>query len=76
MNRLIRKTITGANRPANGQDITLHMIRTIISCVYPNVEVTAGQGALVANALAALPLAIAFNEIATITLANITVTAV
>lgn len=68
--------LTGANRPANGQDITLHMIRTIISCVYPNVEVTAGQGALVANALAALPLAIDFDKIATITLANITVTAV
>ena len=67
---------TGANRPANGQDITLHMIRTIISCVYPNVEVTAGQGALVANALAALPLAIAFNQIATIVLDNITMTAV
>lgn len=68
--------LTGANRPANGQDITLHMIRTIISCVYPNVEVTAAQGALVANALAALPLAIDFDEIATITLDNITVTAV
>lgn len=67
--------LTGANRPANGQDITLHLIRTIISCVFPNVEVTAGQGAFVADALDDLPLSIAFNQIVTISLDNITVTA-
>lgn len=68
--------LTGAGRPANGQDITLHLIRTIISCAYPNVEVTAATGALVGDGLVALPLAIGFDKIATITLDNIAVTAV
>lgn len=68
--------LTGAKRPANGQDITLHLIRTIISCAYPNVEVTAATGALAAGVLAALPLAVPFTEIISIDLNQITITAV
>ncbi len=64
-----------ATRPANGQDITIHMIRTIVSCAFPNVEVTAATAALVADSLAALPLVIAFDEIITIDLDDIAVTA-
>lgn len=67
--------LTGAGRPANGQDITLHLIRTIISCAYPNVEVTAATAELVAETLAALPFAVDFDEIITIELDNIAVTA-
>lgn len=63
-------------RPANGQDITIHMIRTIVSCAFPNVEVTAATASLVGDSLAALPLAIAFDEIITIDLGDIAVTAV
>lgn len=74
--QILHAGLTGDNRPNNGQDITLHMIRTIISSVYPNVEVTAATGALVANPLAALPIAIAFTEIASIDLDHITITAV
>lgn len=68
--------LTGTNRPANGQDITLHMVRTVISCAYPNVEVTAATGALVGNPPAALPISIAFTEISSIDLNQITMTAV
>ncbi|MBX4889762.1 hypothetical protein [Rhizobium bangladeshense] len=68
--------LTGATRPANGQDITLHMIRTIISCVYPNVEVTAATGNRVGSGAAAMPIVIGFDEIATITLDKIAITAV
>jgi hypothetical protein len=41
--------------------------------MFANVEVTAGQGAFAGDPLADLPLSIAFNQIATITLANIAV---
>lgn len=68
--------MTGENRPVNGQDITLHLIRTIISCVYPNVEVTVATGNRVGSGAAALPIVIDFDEMASITLANIAITAV
>lgn len=68
--------LTGSNRPVNGQDITLHLIRTITSCVYPNVEVTAATGNRVGSGAAAVPIAIDFDEMATITLANISIAAV
>lgn len=62
-------------RPANGQDITLHLIRTIVSSAYPNVQVTAATGSLVGDSLAALPFVVAFDEMVTIDLDDITVTA-
>jgi hypothetical protein len=68
--------LTGDNRPANGQDITLHMLRTISSCVYPNVEVTAATGNRVGNVAAALPIAIDFDEMAAIALNVVAITAV
>lgn len=68
--------LTGTNRPANGQDITLHLVRTVISCAYPNVEVTDASGNRVGSGAAALPIAIGFDEMGTITLANIAITAV
>ena len=68
--------LTGAARPANGQDITLHLIRTIISCVFPNVEVLEAEGGAEGDPAAALPVAVDFDEIATFDLDMITVTAV
>lgn len=68
--------LTGANRPSNGKAITLHLIRTLISCIYPNVEVTAATGARADDGLSALPLAVSFSEIVTINLDDITITAV
>lgn len=67
--------LSEANRPANGQDITLHLIRTIISCAYPNVEVTAATGARVGSPADALPILFNFDEMAAIRLANINITA-
>ena len=68
--------LTGRNRPANGQAITLHLIRTIISSAYRNVEVTAATGALLAGVLSPLPLAVSFESIVSIDLNQITITAV
>jgi hypothetical protein len=49
------------------------MARTIISTVYPNVEVTAVVGGRVGDTPAALPLPIDFDEISLISLSNISV---
>lgn len=68
--------LTSDGRPANGQDITLHLIRTIVSSAFPNVEVTAATGGVVGSPAASLPVAIAFNQIATFNLNDIAVTAV
>lgn len=68
--------MSGTSRPDNGQDITTHLVRTFISCIYPNVEVTAITGNRVGSGAAALPITINFNEIATLALDAITITAV
>lgn len=68
--------LTGANRPANGQDITLHLIRTAVSSAYPNVEVvTATANVLPNGPLMLLPLPVRFFSIAEIDPARITVAA-
>ncbi len=68
--------LTGANRPANGQDITMHLIRTIISCAFPHVEVLDAEGGRDGDPVGPLPLTFTFNEIASIVLNDITITAV
>lgn len=66
--------LTGQNRPANGQDITLHMLRTAVSSAYPNVEVTAATTTLLPDGpLEPTPRAIDFLEIAEIDPSRITV---
>ncbi|QQM29285.1 hypothetical protein JET14_13205 [Martelella lutilitoris] len=67
--------LSGSNRPANGRDITEHMIRTVIAQSWRNVEVTAIQGARVGDTATDLPISIDFDEIASIDLDNITITA-
>lgn len=68
--------MTGETRPANGQDITEHFIRTAISCQFPNVEVVSVTGGFKGDAPGALPLTLAFTEMASIALDDITITAV
>lgn len=69
--------LTGTSRPANGQDITLHMVRTAISCMFPHVEVmSAAGGRFDDTGSSSLPIQIGFFEIATLSLGNITITAV
>jgi len=65
--------LVGDQRPANGKDITLHLLRTVVSCVFSNVEVISAQGALVGGVLAPLPFVVDFDQITTFTLNNITV---
>lgn len=66
--------LTGDFRPPNGQDITLHLLRTAVSSVYPNVEViSATASALPSGDLTPLPYPIGFYQIADIDLAQITV---
>ena len=66
--------LTGANRPANGQDITLHLIRTAVSTAYPTVEVVSATATLLPNGTpVVLPYAIPFFSIADIDPTRITV---
>lgn len=63
MKTAIIEELTASMR--NGDDMTLHALTVALSCRFPNVEITAAQAALGTAALGALPLAIAFSEIAT-----------
>lgn len=65
--------LSGANRPNNGEDVTLHMIKTAISCAFPSVEVVTATAGTDAEAMMPLPYPIDFDEIVKIDLANITV---
>jgi uncharacterized phage protein gp47/JayE len=70
-------SMTGRDtRPANGQDITKHLLTVIVSCMFPSVEIISVEGGRVGDAAVPLPLSIGFNEIATISLNDITITAV
>lgn len=67
--------LMGNDRPINGQDVTSFVVRSAIEAYYPQVvEVVSITGARGADPLGALPIAIAFDEIAEFTLANIDVT--
>lgn len=65
--------LTTTNPPENGDDITLHLLRTGVSCTFPSVEVTAASGARGDAALSALPIVLAFDEIAQFSISNIAV---
>lgn len=72
----LANALSGDNRPANGDDVTLHMLRTAIATVYPNVEITAANAAFASTGLSAVPLSVGFNEMASIVAANISVTVI
>lgn len=72
--QLIYGAFQGNNRPANGVDITKHLIDVTVSCVYPNVEIINASGARKGAELEPLPIDIGFYEIATLLLDDITVT--
>lgn len=66
--------LAGDRRLINGQDVTEFAIRSAIECRYPNVEVIsvlADYGSIGTGAT--IPLAIAFDEIATFAVADINV---
>lgn len=57
----------------NGDDVTLHRLNVALSCRFQNVEITAAQAARGDATLASLPLAIGFDEIATIAATDIAI---
>lgn len=63
--------LNSARRPINGEDVTVHLIRSAIEARYPNVEVTSVAGSRAGDST--MPLAIGFNEIASFSIDNITV---
>jgi hypothetical protein len=69
-------SLSGAGKPNNGDDVTLHLLRTAVPAIWPNVEIVSATGARGSDALAALPVAIGFFEIANFAPADIAVTIV
>jgi hypothetical protein len=65
--------LTGSKQPANGADVTMHQLRTALSCRFPNVEILTALGAIDPATPAALPVAVAFDEYPVFTVENITV---
>lgn len=68
---------SGENRPVNGQDMTLHLLRTILAAAYPNVEIVSGTAKLLPSGIAApLPYSVLFLEMATVAPDDVTVAVV
>lgn len=64
----------GPDRPVNGQDVTLHLLRTILAKTYPNVEIIAGTATLLPGTQpVALPYSILFMEMAAVALGGVSV---
>ena len=69
-------SLSGDTRPANGVDITTHIVTRTLAAVHPNVEVVAVRGARNLNAVGALPIPMGFYEMALAAVARVTITAV
>ncbi|MFB0493009.1 hypothetical protein ABIE45_005595 [Methylobacterium sp. OAE515] len=68
---------SGPNRPVNGQDVSLHLLRTIVASTYPNVEIVSGTASLTSNGLPVpLPYNILFLEMAAVDPGDVTVAVV
>lgn len=65
--------MAGSRHLINGEDVTVFAIRSAIECRWPNVEVVSVSGQRVDETSGALPASIAFDEIASFALADITV---
>lgn len=63
--------LNGERRLVNGEDVTVHAIRSAIEARYPNVEVTSVAGSRAGDAT--MPLAIGFAEIAAFSIDDVTV---
>lgn len=72
----IADAFTGAGRPANGADLTLHLIRTIVARTFPNVEVLSGAARrLPDTSTVALPLLVPFLSMLTLSASDVAITA-
>ena len=63
--------LNGDRRPINGEDVTVHLIRSAIEARYPNVEVVSITGSRAGDAT--MPIDIGFDEIATFSLDDVTI---
>lgn len=65
--------LSGATRPRNGQDVTEYLIRQAIESRYPNIEVDEVRANIKPGAAGAVPLAISFVQIISVSVDDITV---
>jgi hypothetical protein len=73
----IANGFAGANRPVNGQDVTLHLLRTILTATYPNVEIISGSATLLPGGPSLpLPYSILFLDMAAVDPNDVAVTVV
>lgn len=67
----------GPDRPVNGQDVSLHLLRTVLSKTYQNVEIVSGTATLLPNGLTLpLPYSVLFLEMAAVDPDNVTITVI
>lgn len=65
--------LTTTRRLNNGDDVTLFAIRSAIEARYPNVEVMSVEGSRDGDPVDELPITIAFDEIASFAIADLTI---
>lgn len=65
--------LNGDRRLINGEDVTVHLIRSAIEARYPNVEVVSVAGSRLDDTGSAIPLTIDFDEIASFAIENVSV---
>lgn len=67
------QSLTGVNRPRNGQDVTEFLIRQAIESRYPNARVVAVRASVTPAAVGAVPIAISFFQIMAVSADRITI---
>jgi hypothetical protein len=73
----IANGFTGAGRPVNGQDVTLHLLRTILGKAYQNVEIVSGYATLLPDGIPVpLPYSILFLEMAAVAAGDVSVSVI
>lgn len=72
----IATELAGANRPANGDDLTLHRLRMALAAMHPNAEIVSAMGFFPDTPPGQLPLQIDFFEILSLKAVDISVSIV
>lgn len=69
----LAEALTGANRPRNGQDVTEYLIRQAVESRYPNIEVDEVRASVVPASPGAVPVAISFFQIMSVSVDRISI---
>jgi hypothetical protein len=72
----LAQDLSGDTRPVNGADVSFHLLRSTLAQRYSNVEIVSGTAGPGENALVAVPMAIAFDQIAEFSADRIAITVV